>query len=61
MKLIDTDTREVIAEVMTDGNITIDEVLDRMRYSVLDDGQIFDDDNNAKLNAWYDNLDLVWA
>ena len=58
MKHIDNDTRECIAEIMTDGNITIDEALDLMRYSVLDDGQIFDDDNNAKLNAWYDNLEM---
>ena len=59
MKLIDNDTRECIAEIMTD-SISIDEVLDLMRYSVLDDGQIFDDDNNAKLNAWYDNLEMVY-
>lgn len=61
MKLIDTDTNEVIAEIITDGNITIDQVLELMHYSVLENGQIFDDDNNSTLNAWYDNLDLIWA
>lgn len=61
MKLIDTDTNEVIAEIITDGNITIDQVLELMHYSVLENGQIFDDDNNSALNAWYDNLDLIWA
>lgn len=61
MKLIDTDTNEVIAEIITDGNITIDQVLELMHYSVLENGQIFDDENNSALNAWYDNLDLIWA
>lgn len=61
MKLIDTDTNEVIAEIITDGNITIDQVLEIMHYSILENGQIFDDDNNAALNTWYDNLDLIWA
>lgn len=59
MKLIDTDTRECIAEIMTD-SISIDEALDLMRFEVSDDGQIYDVDNDVKLNAWYDNLEMVY-
>lgn len=50
MKHIDTDTRECIAEIMTDG-ISVDEALDLMRFEVSDDGQIYDVDNGVKLNA----------
>lgn len=59
MKLIDNDTRECIAEIMTD-SISIDEALDLMRYEVGDDGQIYDVVNGVKLNAWYDNLEMVY-
>lgn len=59
MKLIDNDTRECIAEIMTD-SISIDEALDIMRFEVSDDGQIYDVDNGVKLNAWYDNLEMVY-
>lgn len=59
MKLIDNDTRECIEEIMTD-SISIDEALDLMRFEVSDDGQIVDADNGVKLNAWYDNLEMVY-
>lgn len=59
MKLIDTDTRECIAEIMTD-SISIDAALDLMRFEVSDDGQIYDVDNGVNLNAWYDNLEMVY-
>lgn len=60
MKLIDKMTGTVIADVMTNNSMCIDDVLNLMNYSVTDEGQIYDDDNNCELNAWYDNLDMVY-
>ena len=61
MKLIDTDTNEVIADIMANRSMSIDEALEIMNYAVDDNGQIIDIDNdNSKLNAWYDNLDMIY-
>ena len=45
---------------MTNHSMCIDEALALMRYSVTDEGQIFDDDNKTALNAWYDNLTMIY-
>lgn len=59
MKIIDRNTKEVIADIIGGENMTMDEVLDLMRYSVTDEGQIHDDNNDQDLNAWYDDLEMV--
>lgn len=58
MKLFDRQTGEVIAEIVTNHSMSIDEALDLMRYSVDEEGQIRDDDSGVMLNAWYDDLDM---
>lgn len=59
MELFDKSTGVVIAEIIANHSMTIDEALTLMRFSIDDDeGQIFDDDNGVFLDAWYDNLDL---
>lgn len=50
MKLYDKNTGVVIA------GLTIDVALALMRFSVDDEGRIFDDDNGVYLDAWYDDL-----
>lgn len=59
MKLYDRETGTVIANVCANYSMSIDDVLDIMRYSVRDDGQIYDDDNEQYLDAWYDSLEEV--
>lgn len=60
MKLIDKKTNEVIADVMTNHSMSIDEVLELMRYGVNEEGQIIDSDNGVELNAWYDDLEMTY-
>lgn len=45
MKLFDKNTGVVIADIITNHGMTIDEALSLMRFSIGDEGQIFDDDN----------------
>ncbi len=59
MKLYDTKTGEVIADIITNHGMTIDEALDLMHYSLDCEGQIVDDDSGDLLNAWYDDLDFA--
>lgn len=59
MKLYDKNTGVVIADIITNHGMTIDEALSLMRFSIDDEGQIFDDDNGIYLDAWYDDLEWV--
>lgn len=58
MKLVDKDTCVVVADIISNHSMTIDEILLLMRISVDDEGQLFDDDNDLYLNAWYDDLEI---
>lgn len=60
MKLYDKYTGVVVAEIISNHRMTIDEMLSLMRISVDDDGQLFDDDNGVYLNAWYDDLETCY-
>ena len=59
MKLIDTQTGTLVADIMTNHSMCIDEMLALMRITVLDDGQLHDEDDDVDLDAWYDDLDIV--
>lgn len=58
MKLFDKSTGVVIAEIITNHSMSIDDALALMRFSLDDEGQVFDDDNGVYFNAWYDDLEL---
>lgn len=60
MKLYDKNTCVVIAEIITNHSMSIDDALSLMRFSVDEEGQIFDDDNGICLDAWYDDLEMVF-
>lgn len=55
MKLIDRETGTIVADVLANHNMSIDEVLDLMGFSVAEDGQIFYGEKG--LYADYDNLE----
>ena len=59
MKLYDRETNETIATIMTNHSMSIDDALALMRYTLDDEGQIVTETGEL-LNAWYDNLDMVW-
>ena len=52
MKLFDKNTGVVIAEIITNHGMTIDEALTLMRFSI--------DDNGVYLDAWYDDLEMSY-
>lgn len=56
MKLYDKSTGAVIADIMANHSMSIDDCLDLMKYSVDDSGQVYDSDSGEKFNAWYDDL-----
>lgn len=58
MKLVDKYTGIVVADIIANHSMTIDEILLLVRISIDDEGQLFDDDNNSYLDAWYDDLVL---
>lgn len=58
MKLVDKYTGFVVADIISNHGMTIDEILLLMRISIDDEGQLFDDDNDSYLNAWYDDLEI---
>lgn len=58
MKLVDKYTGVVVADIISNHSMTIDEILLLMRIRVDDEGQLFDDDNDSYLNAWYDDLEI---
>ena len=55
MKVYDCKTGELIAKIVTNHSMTIDEVLNFMGYTVNDDGQLITEDGET-INAWYDDL-----
>lgn len=61
MKLYDKDTGAIIAEIIANHSMSIDDALSLMRYSVRDEGRIYDDDNGRYLDAWYDSLNMDWS
>lgn len=60
MKLVDKDTGVVVADIICNHSMSIDEILFLMRISIDDEGQLFDDDNDSYLNAWYDDLEICY-
>lgn len=58
MKLVDKYTGVVVADIISNHSMTIDEILLLMRISFDDEGQLFDDDNDSYLNAWYHDLEI---
>lgn len=60
MKLYDKNTGVVIADIITNHSMTIDDALTLMHFSIDDEGQIFDDDNGVYLDAWYDDLEMSY-
>lgn len=58
VKLVDKYTGVVVADIICNHSMTIDEILLLMRISIDDEGQLFDDDNDSYLNAWYDDLEI---
>lgn len=59
MKLIDTKTNEIVANIITNRSMCIDEILNLMDISVNDEGQLVDD-NGYEINAWYDDLEMIY-
>ena len=59
MKVYDRETKEIIATIITNRNMSIDDVLNIKRYALDEEGQIVDADGEL-LNAWYDNLEMDW-
>lgn len=61
MKLYDRMTGTVIADIITNHSMSIDDALDLMGYTLDDDeGQILDEDGN-RLDAWYDDLEMDYS
>ena len=59
MKLYDRVTKEIIATIITNHSMRIDDVLNLKRYALDEEGQIVDAEGEL-LNAWYDNLEMDW-
>nr|DAK50778.1 MAG TPA: Protein of unknown function (DUF3659) [Caudoviricetes sp.] len=59
MKVYDRETKEIIATIIANHSMSIDDVLNLMRYALDEEGQIVDADGEL-LNAWYDNLEMDW-
>ena len=60
MLLYDKYTGVVVADIICNHSMTIDEMLFLMRISIDDEGQLFDTDNGMYLNAWYDDLETCY-
>ena len=60
MLLYDKYTGVVVADIICNHGMTIDEMLSLMRISIDDEGQLFDTDNGMYLNAWYDDLETCY-
>lgn len=59
MKLIDTKTNEIVADIITNHSMCIDEILNLMDISVNYEGQLVDS-NGTEINAWYDDLEIIY-
>ena len=60
MKIVDRTSGTVVCDIMTNHSMSIDDALSLMRISVTDDGQLHDDDTDTLLDAWYDDLDMIY-
>ena len=60
MKLINKATGETIAEVMTNHSMSIEDALRLMDFGVNDDGQLIENESGKLLQAFYDDLEMVW-
>lgn len=60
MKLVDKGTGVVVADIICNHSMSIDDILLLMRFSIDDEGQLFDDDNDSYLDAWYDDLEICY-
>lgn len=58
MKLIDRETGTIVAEIITNHSMSIDEALDLEGFTVAEDGQIFN--GKEGLFADYENLEMCW-
>lgn len=58
MKLVDMYTGVVVADIISNHSMSIDEILLLMRISIDVEGQLFDDDTDSYLDAWYDDLEI---
>ena len=54
--LLDTKTHCVVASVLTNHSMSIDEILSLTGQGVNDEGQIYDTETGELRNAWYDDL-----
>lgn len=59
MKLIDTKTNEIVADIITNHSMCIDEILSLMDITVDSEGQLVDSDG-SRINAWYDDLEMIY-
>ena len=60
MKLVDKYTGVVVADIICNHSMTIDEILLLMRISIDGEGQLFDNDNDSYFDAWYDDLEICY-
>lgn len=60
MKLVDKYTGVVVADIICNHSMTIDEILLIMRISIDDEGQLFDNDNDSYFDAWFDDLEICY-
>ena len=58
MKLIDRESGTIVAEILTNHSMSIDEALDLAGLTADEDGQILDGENG--LNADYESLEMCW-
>ena len=57
MKLINTANGEILADITTNHSMSIDDILDLMKYRVDgESGEVFD--GEKPLNAYYEDLDI---
>lgn len=59
MKLIDTKTNEIVADIITNHSMCIDEILNLMDITVNDEGQLVDE-TGSRINAWYEDLEMIY-
>lgn len=59
MKLIDTKTNEIVADIITNHSMCTDEILSLMDITVNDEGQLVHE-NGSEINAWYDDLEMIY-
>lgn len=59
MLLLDTNTNEIVADIITNHSLCIDEILSLMDISVDFEGQLVDS-NGSRINAWYEDLEMIY-